>query len=138
VSEERVFHALERADQLHDGYARTFEAGGCDLLLVQQGGVPAVLEGICPHAGHPLAAARVIGTDLRCDMHGYRFDTHSGVCTYFTEGPCRGLHVYDFAVRDGMIGVLLQRASNRGLLPAPRCGEREVERPLAPPGCMDR
>lgn len=102
-----TFHPLERLDRLRDGYVRVFEAGGYDLVLVQQGGVPAVLEGICPHAGHPLSAARVIGTDLQCDMHGYLFDAHSGVCTYYTEGPCRALHVYRHEVQDGMIGVRL-------------------------------
>lgn len=106
-SVERRFHPLERVECLHDGYVRTFEIEGCDLVLVQQGGVPSILEGICPHAGHPLRAARVIGGDLRCDMHGYLFDAHSGVCTYYTEGPCRGLRVYTAEVRDGMIGVLL-------------------------------
>jgi nitrite reductase/ring-hydroxylating ferredoxin subunit len=49
----------------------------------------------------------VIGSDLRCDMHGYLFDVHTGICTYYTEGPCRGLRVYPLAVRSGMIGVLL-------------------------------
>jgi nitrite reductase/ring-hydroxylating ferredoxin subunit len=105
--EQGIFHPLERADALYDGYLKTFTAGGHDLVLIQQGGVPSILEGICPHAGHPLAGARLIDTDLRCDMHGYRFDAHTGACTYFTEGPCRGLRVYVHAVRNGMIGVLL-------------------------------
>jgi nitrite reductase/ring-hydroxylating ferredoxin subunit len=103
----RTFHPLERAANLHDGYVRPFEAGGHDLVLVQQGGVPAILEGICPHAGHPLGDGRIVGRALRCDMHGYRFDVHSGACTHYTEGPCRGLRVYASEVRDGIIGVLL-------------------------------
>jgi nitrite reductase/ring-hydroxylating ferredoxin subunit len=103
------FLPLESLDQLHDGYLKAFEAEGSQLLLVQQGGVPALLEGVCPHAGHPLSASRVMGNDLRCDMHGYRFDVHTGVCTHFTEGPCRGLRVFPHAVSDGMIGVLIPR-----------------------------
>jgi len=102
-----TFHPLERTANLHDGYVRAFEAGGHDLVLVQQGGVASVLEGICPHAGYPLGDGRIVGSDLRCDMHGYRFNVHSGVCTHYTEGPCRGLRVYATAERDGMIGVLL-------------------------------
>ena len=102
-----IFHPLERVENLHDGYLKTFAAGGCDLVLTQQRGLPSILEGICPHAGHPLSGARIVGPDLRCDMHGYRFDVHTGACTFFTEGPCRGLRVYEHAVRDGMIGVLL-------------------------------
>lgn len=102
-----TFHPLERIEQLHDGYLKTFVAGGHDLLLVQQHGVPALLEGICPHAGHPFGDSRLVGSDIRCDMHGYRFDMRSGGCTYFTEGPCRALRVYAHAMRDGFIGALL-------------------------------
>jgi nitrite reductase/ring-hydroxylating ferredoxin subunit len=107
AASDRTFHPLERAQNLFDGYVKTFDAGGVDLVLIQLHGTPSILEGVCPHAGHPLAGARIVGTDLRCDMHGYRFDAHSGACTYFTEGPCRGLRVYPHEVRSGMIGVLL-------------------------------
>lgn len=102
-----MFHPLARVDQLHDGYLRSHEVQGLDLVLVQQGGVPSVLEGICPHAGHPLGKSRMVGTTLRCDMHGYLFDATNGECTYYTEGPCRALRVYRCEVRDGVVGVLL-------------------------------
>lgn len=101
------FHPLAPLEALREGQVRAFEVKGVRLVLVQQGGTPAVLEGFCPHAGHPLDAARVIGPDLRCDMHGYLFDVHSGTCTYYTEGPCRGLRVYPCVQRDGQVGVLL-------------------------------
>ena len=101
------FHALAAASSLHDGYVRTFEVDGFDLVLVQHSGVPHVLEGICPHAGHPLSAARLIEGALRCDMHGYLFDVRSGTCTHYTEGPCRALRVHQCTVREGMVGVLL-------------------------------
>ena len=101
------FHPLEQVDQLHDGYLRAFEIEGIDVVLVQQAGRPSVLEGICPHAGHPFANSRVRGTNIRCDMHGYLFDLQSGACTYYTEGPCRALQVYDCEIRDGVVGVLI-------------------------------
>lgn len=103
----RTFHPLAPETDLHDGYLRSFEVTGVDLVLVQQGGVPAVLEGICPHAGHAFARSRIVGTDIRCDMHAYRFDLRSGACTYYTEGPCRALRVYECGVRDGWVGVWL-------------------------------
>jgi len=102
------FHPLAQRGQLHDGEVRAFEVKGVRLVLVRQGGRFAVLEGFCPHAGHPLDAARVIGSNLRCDMHGYLFDVHGGTCTYYTEGPCRGLRVYPCVERDGQVGVMLQ------------------------------
>lgn len=102
------FHPLVQRDDLQDGDVRAFEVNELRLVLVQQGGRPAVLEGFCPHAGHPLDAARIIGSNLRCDMHGYLFDVHEGTCTYYTEGPCRGLRVYPCVERDGQVGVMLQ------------------------------
>jgi nitrite reductase/ring-hydroxylating ferredoxin subunit len=102
-----IFHPLEQAEQLFDGYLKAFHVEGCDLILVQQGGKPAILEGICPHAGHPFANSRIIGGELRCDMHGNLFDVRTGLCTRYTEGPCRSLRVYAYAVREGVIGVLL-------------------------------
>ena len=102
-----MFHPLERVEKLHDGYLRVFEVGGVDVLLVQHDGSLHALEGICPHAGHPFGKSRVKGDQLRCDMHGYLFDLRSGVCTYYTEGPCRALRVYPCEVRDGWLGVLL-------------------------------
>jgi nitrite reductase/ring-hydroxylating ferredoxin subunit len=107
ASPQPVFHPLERVDRLYDGYLRSFEVGGFDLVLVQHAGRPAVLEGICPHAGHPFANSRIVGGDLRCDMHGYRFDLGTGECTLYTEGPCRALRVYATELRDGMVGVSL-------------------------------
>lgn len=107
MSRAAAFFALERVGNLHEGYLKTFVAAGLDLVLVQQGGVPAILEGVCPHAGHPFANSRIIGPNIRCDMHGYLFDAHGGECTYYTEGPCRALRVYPHDVRDGYIGVLL-------------------------------
>jgi nitrite reductase/ring-hydroxylating ferredoxin subunit len=107
VSAAATFHPLDRIEHLRDGYLKTFVAGGIDVVLVQQAGVPSILEGICPHAGHPFSDSRIIGADVRCDMHGYRFDVRSGECTYYTEGPCRALRVYRHEIREGVIGVLI-------------------------------
>ncbi len=106
MSTPPAFFPLERAENLHDGYLKAFTVQGVDLVLVQRGGQPSLLEGICPHAGHPFADSRIVKGELRCDMHGYRFDTRTGECTYYTEGPCRALRVYPHALRDGVIGLL--------------------------------
>jgi nitrite reductase/ring-hydroxylating ferredoxin subunit len=102
-----AFVALERAENLREGYLKTFTAHGVNLVLVQQGGAPSILEGVCPHAGHPFTDSRIIANQLRCDMHGYLFDVRTGVCTFYTEGPCRSLRVYPHEIRDGYIGALL-------------------------------
>lgn len=101
------FHPLEALDKLVDNYRKVFFIKGQDLLLLQHEGKRYLLENICPHAAYPLHEGLIIGSDLRCPMHGYLFDLHSGACTYYTEGPCRGLKVYTLVEQGAMVGVLL-------------------------------
>ena len=99
------YHSLEKIDQLHDGYRKAFEINGQDLLLLQHEGERYLLENLCPHAAWLLTDAKIIGSDLRCSMHGYRFDLKTGACTYYTEGPCRGLHAYELVYHEDEVGV---------------------------------
>ena len=51
---------------------RTF--GRRSVLLVRIQGEIRAFDGMCPHAGGPLARGDVIGTVLTCPLHGWRFD----------------------------------------------------------------
>ena len=104
---EAVFLPLEQQAALHDGYRRVFTVENQELLLLQHAGALHLLENTCPHAGYPLHQGLIISDALRCPMHGYLFDLHSGACTYYSEGPCRGLYRYEWQLRDGQVGVLL-------------------------------
>jgi nitrite reductase/ring-hydroxylating ferredoxin subunit len=102
-----TFFPIDHLVSLHDGYQRAISIKGRELLLVQSGGEHYILENVCPHAGYAMTNGKLINGQIRCPMHGYLFALDSGSCTYFTEGPCRGLHTYPPVIRDGMIGLLL-------------------------------
>ena len=104
---ESGFRPLELQSRLHDGYRRVFSVAGQDLLLLQHAGQLHLLENTCPHAGYPLHEGQLIGEALRCPMHGYLFELHSGACTYSTEGPCRGLYRYALITEGDQVGVQL-------------------------------
>lgn len=104
---ESSFFPLERKFVLCDGYRRVFNVQGQELLLLQHKGQLHLLENTCPHAAYPLHESQLIGDALRCPMHGYLFDVHSGACTYHTEGPCRGLYRYALLEEHGEVGVQL-------------------------------
>lgn len=101
------FYFLAHADQLVDGYRKTFNIQGQSLLLFQHQGEIHLFENICPHAAYPMTDAKIIGSDLRCPMHGYLFDLNSGECTYYTEGPCRALRRFSLVEEGDKIGVML-------------------------------
>lgn len=104
---EAGFCPLEQQSLLHDGYRRVFTLQGQELLLLQHAGQLHLLENTCPHAGYPLHEGQLVDGALRCPMHGYLFELHDGACSYYTEGPCRGLYRYAVTVQDGMAGVQL-------------------------------
>jgi nitrite reductase/ring-hydroxylating ferredoxin subunit len=102
-----TFFPIDKLDNLQNGYQKAVSIKGRELLLVQEGGQQYIVENVCPHAGYPMTNGKIIKGQIRCPMHGYLFALDSGACTYFTEGPCRGLHTYPAVVRDGQIGLLL-------------------------------
>jgi nitrite reductase/ring-hydroxylating ferredoxin subunit len=106
-----AFHPLDNTGNLKEGYRRTFRVGGHDLLLIHNDGETLLLDNICPHAGYPLEAGKIIEGKLRCPMHGYLFDIHTGDCTFHPEGPCRGVRVFAPVIRGDTLGVDLDTVS---------------------------
>ena len=39
-------------------------------------------------------------------MHGYLFRLTDGACTYYTEGPCRGVDTWQTVVQGDEIGLM--------------------------------
>ncbi|HVE82929.1 MAG TPA: aromatic ring-hydroxylating dioxygenase subunit alpha [Myxococcales bacterium] len=84
---------------------------GVPLVLFRgEGGRPGALEDRCPHRNAPLTAGRVIGGQLQCAYHGWRFDG-GGACRAVPglpgEPEARATRATAFATRelDGFIWV---------------------------------
>ena len=74
-----AFIPIEQLNRLYDGYQKAFKIAGWDLLLLQQGGVPIIIENRCPHMDAPLTfAEQVAGGLLRCRAHGIAFSLSTG------------------------------------------------------------
>lgn len=58
----------------------------------------------CPHMGHPLDDARIVGHFVVCGWHRYEFDLRSGQCV---QWDCADLPTFPVRVRDGVIQVQL-------------------------------
>lgn len=53
-------------------------AGGVDLVLLRSGGAVRAYDGRCPHRGNLLSEGELVGGELVCRGHGWRFDAASG------------------------------------------------------------
>ena len=90
-------------DDLPTGLGRAFEVGGRPIavFLGREGQVFAV-DGKCPHKSGPLADGMLIGEQVVCPLHAFRFDGNSGACDQ--ESVC-GIQAYATEVRDGTVFV---------------------------------
>lgn len=102
-----AFYPLDNISNLHDGYRRVFSVANRRLLLLQHAGELHLVDNICPHAGYPLVDGRILGSDIRCPMHGYRFNLVAGDCVFSSEGPCRALDTFELVRQGSEIGVSL-------------------------------
>ncbi len=61
-----------------EGEARSFEAAGREISLVNDGGYVYALDGMCTHQELPLDGGEVEDGTLTCEWHGATFDVCSG------------------------------------------------------------
>jgi nitrite reductase/ring-hydroxylating ferredoxin subunit len=101
------YHALEKLINLREGYLRSFRIDELSLLLIEQGGERHLIEGGCPHQGHPLDTATVAGGVIECPRHHYRFNLDSGELLATDGQRCRPLRVFELVYRGAEVGVLL-------------------------------
>jgi nitrite reductase/ring-hydroxylating ferredoxin subunit len=102
------FYPLEKLINLQDNYVRTFKIDQHQLLLIQTEGEPHLIEGLCPHRGHPLDTAAIAQRRLECPLHKYQFSLEDGALIHSTEEPCRGLRKYAVVYEGNEIGVMLE------------------------------
>lgn len=65
-------------DEIPEGSGIEVVAGDRILALYHSEGAIWALDGVCPHAGGPLAKGRLTGPIVTCPWHGWQFHIHSG------------------------------------------------------------
>jgi nitrite reductase (NADH) small subunit len=65
-------------DEIPDGAGQEFVAEGRIIALYRTGNSFHALDGVCPHAGGPLAKGRLDGCIVTCPWHGWQFDITNG------------------------------------------------------------
>lgn len=90
-------------DELPPGLGRSFEVAGrlIAVFRARDSRVFAV-DGTCPHKGGPLADGMLIGEQVVCPLHAFRFHGTSGECEQ--AGVC-AIETYPAEVRDGAVFV---------------------------------
>lgn len=66
------------AQNIPEGVGTEVMAGEQIIALYRIGDAFYALDGICPHAGGPLAEGELQGTVVTCPWHGWQFDVTTG------------------------------------------------------------
>ncbi len=90
-------HRIAAVSDIPLGEGREFVAGGRIVAVFNVGGAFHAMDGICPHAGGPLAKGSMRGQIVTCPWHGWQFDVASGhhcLNAHLTQ-PCFAVVIED-------------------------------------------
>ena len=94
---------LCKLDDIATGLGRSFRVGD-KLLAVFRSRTGAVfaVDGLCPHKAGPLADGMLVGEQVVCPMHAFRYDAKTGDCD---QPAACGIGTYPVEVQDGAVLV---------------------------------
>lgn len=84
-------------------------ARGRVVALFRVGGEMFAMDGVCPHAGGPIAEGSLDGCIVTCPWHGWQFDVTSG---QHTLSPTLHHTTYATRVEDGWVEVRLDEIAS--------------------------
>ncbi len=73
-----MWHTLAAITEFPETGGREFTVGDRVIAVFRNGDEFWALDGICPHAGGPLAEGVVTGHIVTCPWHGWQFDASTG------------------------------------------------------------
>jgi len=148
LSEHLPFQVLRRTwqpvalvNEVPPGTARRVRLLDVELVVARlETGELLVADNACPHKGMQLDRGSVVGRELQCVYHGWRFDA-SGQCTAIPSLPepppnklqAASLVSYGVQERYGMIWVRLERAGAASIPAIPEFEDPRWSFSLGPP-----
>jgi nitrite reductase (NADH) small subunit len=96
---------LALLDDLPLGLGRAFEIQGKTIAVFRSRDDQIyAVEGVCPHKGGPLADGMLIGDQIVCPLHGYRYHGSSGECDQ--PGTC-SIQAYATVLDDTQVYLMV-------------------------------
>jgi nitrite reductase (NADH) small subunit len=95
-------------DDIATGLGRAFDVGGRSVAVFRsRDGKVFAVDGKCPHKGGPLADGMLIGEQVVCPLHAFRYQGTSGECDQ--PGAC-AIEAHPAEVRDGIVYITVPNA----------------------------
>lgn len=85
------FTKVGEVRQFREGRGRTVRFGGRTIAVFRRGERFFAMDDECPHMGASLAMGRVVGDDVECEWHHWKFDLSTG-CNAHKKWACVAIH----------------------------------------------
>jgi nitrite reductase (NADH) small subunit len=97
------FTTVCELSELPIGLGRAFQVGDEAVAVFRtRGGKVFAVANKCPHKGGPLADGMLVGDQVVCPLHSFRFDSAGGECDQ--PGVC-AVGTYPVEVIDGFVRI---------------------------------
>ncbi len=94
-----------RVEDLPVGLGRAFRVGGQSVAVFRsRAGQVFAVANRCPHRGGPLADGMLVGDQVVCPLHTFRYHGETGACDQ--AGAC-SVAAYPVEVADGVVRITL-------------------------------
>ncbi|MBF0263999.1 MAG: Rieske 2Fe-2S domain-containing protein [Gammaproteobacteria bacterium] len=105
-----MFYPLISVDELIDGEIKTFDVEGFNFLLIKFENDIHLIENKCGHFGVALADGSLridkAIASIVCPEHGISFSLATGEVVNRPYENCTPINIYQYEVRDNMIGFV--------------------------------
>lgn len=95
------FERVCSVDDIPGPIPRKVELEGRGVLICRVGDDVYAVDEICPHKNQSMERAPLVGEEIVCPHHQYRFDLRTGRC----NRRCAPVQTYDVEVVDGEVWV---------------------------------
>lgn len=99
------FHELAKANEVAPGEAKQYEVEGRPVALCNVGGELYAIEDICTHAFAYLSEGGLEGGQIKCPLHGAKFDVKTGEAKSLPA--VKAVPTHELKVEDGTVYVAL-------------------------------
>ena len=97
------YRTVAKTSDIPAGHGKAFRIKERRIAIFNNGGNFCAMSSVCPHAMGPLERGRVRNGTVICPVHGYAYNTRTGICE---TDPRLHVQTYEVMVENDDVKIL--------------------------------
>lgn len=98
------FTKIGEVRKFREGRGRTIRVGDREIAVFRRGDRFWAMDDKCPHMGASLSSGRLLGNDVECQWHHWKFDLDTG-CNAYKKWACVAIHEIRVEGKDVLVKI---------------------------------